>query len=170
MDFYAQMKELGTPVLECVQRPGEIIYVPHGWSVAATAARAALLTAWHRFHIVLNLEPSIAITHNYVSESNLHSVMRFLTHSPEHVSGVSEKDKALLGPRLRQALQTQVSSRQQAGSVAHWCGAEARCVRAPFGGGGPPRCAQPVGSHQARPFLLVAGINARKARLMARVR
>jgi len=39
--------------------------------------------------MVLNLEASVAITQNYVSESNLPRVLRFLREKPEQVSGVS---------------------------------------------------------------------------------
>lgn len=60
---------------------------PHGW-----------------FHIVLNMEPSIAITHNYVSEVNMYSVMQFLDQQPENVSGVSSGVKHLLGAKFRSAL------------------------------------------------------------------
>jgi ribosomal protein L16 Arg81 hydroxylase len=87
VDFYHQLKEQDVPVLECIQRPGDVIFVPHGW-----------------FHIVLNLENSVAVTHNYVSESNLFHVMQFLDKTPDHVSGVSEAEKHELGARFRRAL------------------------------------------------------------------
>lgn len=87
VDFYHQLQEQDVPVLECIQRPGDVIFVPHGW-----------------FHIVLNLESSVAVTHNYVSESNLHHVMQFLDGTPDQVSGVSSARKAELGPALREAL------------------------------------------------------------------
>ncbi len=87
VDFYAQLREQGVPALECVQRPGDVIFVPHGW-----------------FHIVLNLESTVALTHNYVSETNLPHVMRFLDERPDQVSGVSEGRKRGLGARLRRAL------------------------------------------------------------------
>lgn len=87
VDFYQQLKDQQTPVLEVVQRAGEIIFVPHGW-----------------FHIVLNLEPSVAITHNFVSQVNLYNVMTFLDSSPESVSGVPHSMQHSLGARFRQAL------------------------------------------------------------------
>ena len=47
----------------------------------------------------------MAITHNYVSETNVYNVMKFLEEKPDQVSGVSESKKHALGPKFRQALQ-----------------------------------------------------------------
>lgn len=74
VDFYDQLKEQGVPVLEAVQRPGEVVYVPHGW-----------------FHIVLNLSQSVALTHNYVSEENVYHVMKFLDTKPDQVRNTQHK-------------------------------------------------------------------------------
>ncbi|SGY23679.1 BQ5605_C019g08967 [Microbotryum silenes-dioicae] len=51
-------------------REGEVFYVPSGW-----------------WHIVVNLEPSIAVTQNYVSQRELASVLRFMRDRPDQVSG-----------------------------------------------------------------------------------
>ncbi|SCV71910.1 BQ2448_4604 [Microbotryum intermedium] len=51
-------------------REGEVFYVPSGW-----------------WHIVVNLEPSIAVTQNYVSQRELPSVLQFMRDRPDQVSG-----------------------------------------------------------------------------------
>jgi hypothetical protein len=57
-------------VIEGVCKAGEIIYVPSNW--------------WHS---VMNLEDSIALTQNFVSDFNLMSVLKFLRFKPDQVSG-----------------------------------------------------------------------------------
>ena len=58
-------------------RAGELIYVPTGW-----------------WHAVINLEPSIAITQNFVDRHNLPAVMQFLRQDLELVSGVPGRSDA----------------------------------------------------------------------------
>ncbi|KAI9187996.1 hypothetical protein H9P43_002387 [Blastocladiella emersonii ATCC 22665] len=60
-----------------VCREGEIAFVPCGW-----------------WHTVINLEPSIAITQNYVSQHNLRSVLEFLFCNREMISGYGNADDA----------------------------------------------------------------------------
>jgi len=55
---------------EGVCHAGEVLYVPSGW-----------------FHLVLNLEPGIAVTQNFVPAKRLPDVMQFLRDTPDQVSG-----------------------------------------------------------------------------------
>lgn len=52
---------------------GEVLYVPSGW-----------------YHLVLNLEPSIAITQNLVPRSRLGAVLHFLNGPKCNISGFSD--------------------------------------------------------------------------------
>jgi hypothetical protein len=62
--------------LETVVEPGEIMFVPHGY-----------------WHMVVNLDECIALTHNYVSTSNLSDCLRFLRDKPDQISGVRDREK-----------------------------------------------------------------------------
>ena len=59
---------------EGICHAGEILHVPSGW-----------------FHLVLNLEESIALTGNFVPEGRLGQVLRFLRDTPDHVSGFKDE-------------------------------------------------------------------------------
>jgi len=65
---------------ECIVHPGDIIFVPHGW-----------------WHCVLNIDDgmSIALTQNYVSQSNLPDVLRFLKKNISQVSGCRDRPEAV---------------------------------------------------------------------------
>jgi len=71
--------------LECIVSPGELIFVPHGW-----------------WHLVYNLDEgiSIALTHNYVSSTNLSTVLRFLSRKPTQISGCRDRSSAIPPNRL----------------------------------------------------------------------
>ena len=55
---------------EGICNEGEVLHVPSGW-----------------WHLVVNLEPSIAITQNFVPEPHLPNVLDFLRNKPDQVSG-----------------------------------------------------------------------------------
>ena len=69
LNFYDYARDMGAR--ECICNSGELIYVPQGW-----------------WHMVLNLESGIAITQNYVSQSNLRFCLDFLKNKSHLVSGV----------------------------------------------------------------------------------
>ena len=62
--------------LECTAFPGDVVFVPHGW-----------------WHMVINLDDglNIAITHNYVSQSNLSNVLKFLDQKEDQISGCRDR-------------------------------------------------------------------------------
>lgn len=88
--FYPQIKKLPPHMkpLEGVCREGEIMFVPHGW-----------------WHLVLNLDESIAITQNFVCTGNMKGVLRFLQDKPDQVSGLSCEMRPQLNGMFRDALQ-----------------------------------------------------------------
>ena len=61
---------------EGICNEGEVLHVPSGW-----------------WHLVVNLEPSIAITQNFVPEAHLPNVLDFLKHKPDQVSGFGKDVK-----------------------------------------------------------------------------
>jgi hypothetical protein len=67
--------------LEVILHPGEVIFVPHGY-----------------WHMVVNLEESVALTHNYVSTSNLSDVLRFLRDKVDQISGVRDRGGEAIAP------------------------------------------------------------------------
>lgn len=62
---------------EGICRQGEVLHVPSGW-----------------FHLVLNLEESLAITQNFVPEAHLLKVLEFLRDTPEQISGFASDIKS----------------------------------------------------------------------------
>eukprot|EP00923_Selenidium_pygospionis_P010109 GHVN01017557.1.p1 GENE.GHVN01017557.1~~GHVN01017557.1.p1 ORF type:complete len:412 (-),score=127.42 GHVN01017557.1:220-1398(-) len=79
----------GSPIfLEGTQNAGDVVFVPSGW--------------WHG---VLNLSPqTFAVTHNYVHDSNLLKVKRFLKFKVDSVTGVDEDRRALFYRELDDVL------------------------------------------------------------------
>jgi hypothetical protein len=72
-------RPVGQRPLECTTYPGDVIFVPHGW--------------WHS---VINLDDmNIAITHNYVSPSNLGNALKFFTEKHDQISGCRDRAESI---------------------------------------------------------------------------
>ncbi|XP_031501689.1 arginine-specific demethylase JMJ22 isoform X1 [Nymphaea colorata] len=86
MNFYEQTKQWKRRPIECICKAGEVMFVPNGW-----------------WHLVINLEDSIAITQNYVSRRNLLNVLDFLKspNAKDLVSGT--RDRVNLYHKFRDA-------------------------------------------------------------------
>ena len=61
LNFYEAAKESEIRPKECVVEAGEVIFVPRGW-----------------WHLVINLEETVAITQNFVSSINLSHVLGYI--------------------------------------------------------------------------------------------
>ena len=89
MNYYSALESIKEHVIECITRPGDLIFVPSGW-----------------WHTVINLESTTAITQNYVSERNLVHVVDFLKTKKDQISGLTCCEKAeTLGEQLEQAFE-----------------------------------------------------------------
>jgi hypothetical protein len=67
--FHAEARRT-SGCMEGICNEGEILHVPSGW-----------------WHLVVNLDASIAITQNFVPRSHLSSVLSFLKDKPDQISG-----------------------------------------------------------------------------------
>lgn len=75
-------------LLEGVCEAGETFFVPSGWWHCAPFFFSRSGACTDTLTVVINLEPSIAITQNYVGVNELPAVLRFLRDRPEQISGL----------------------------------------------------------------------------------
>jgi hypothetical protein len=65
--------------MECTTHAGDVVFVPHGW-----------------WHCVINLDDcNIAITHNYISPSNLGNALKFFVQKVDQVSGCRDREDSI---------------------------------------------------------------------------
>jgi hypothetical protein len=95
--------------LECTAMPGDVCFVPHGW-----------------WHMVINLDAmNVAITHNYVSRSNLPNVLRFLRTKQDQISGCRDRADSIKPDQLYNAFvqgmrQHNAAALEEALAVPDW--------------------------------------------------
>lgn len=86
--------------IEGICHEGEVLHVPSGW-----------------WHLVVNLEPAIAITQNFVPRSHVRAAANFLKNKPDQISGFQDDVQdpyALFMEKLEQAHPDLFVSLQQA--------------------------------------------------------
>ncbi|KAK9079244.1 hypothetical protein SSX86_000914 [Deinandra increscens subsp. villosa] len=88
MNFYESTKTWKKKPVECVCKAGEVIFVPNGW-----------------WHLVINLEDSIAITQNFVSRRNLLNVLDFLKRPNASTLVSGTRDRVNLHDKFKQAIE-----------------------------------------------------------------
>ncbi|XP_076952896.1 arginine-specific demethylase JMJ22 [Bidens hawaiensis] len=88
MNFYEATKTWKKRPVECVCKAGEVIFVPNGW-----------------WHLVINLEDSIAITQNFVSRRNLLNVLDFLKKPNASTLVSGTRDRVNLHDKFKKAIE-----------------------------------------------------------------
>jgi hypothetical protein len=62
LNFYDETRQHKVKPVECIVSAGELLFVPRGW-----------------WHMAINLDPGVAITQNFVSQTNLPHVLKVYT-------------------------------------------------------------------------------------------
>ncbi|KAL0333546.1 UNVERIFIED_CONTAM: F-box protein [Sesamum angustifolium] len=88
MNFYNATKGWKNRPIECVCKAGEVIFVPNGW-----------------WHLVFNLEDSVAITQNFVSRRNLLNVLDFLKRPNARTLVSGTRDRVNLHEKFKNAIE-----------------------------------------------------------------
>lgn len=82
--------------MECTTHPGDVVFVPHGW--------------WHS---VINLDESnIAITHNYISPSNLGNALKFFREKQDQISGCRDRKESIKPEFIHDALVKELKTKE----------------------------------------------------------
>ena len=82
--------------MECTTHPGDVVFVPHGW--------------WHS---VINLDESnIAITHNYISPSNLGNALKFFREKQDQISGCRDRKESIKPEFIHDALVQELKDKE----------------------------------------------------------
>jgi hypothetical protein len=112
-------RPVGLRPMECTTFPGDVIFVPHV-SVSLliekmvflvrsnynTNSCRLILCIWQGWwHSVINLEDvNIAITHNYLSPSNLGNALKFFVEKQDQISGCRDRAESIKPERIYDAL------------------------------------------------------------------
>jgi len=83
LSFHTQARQV-PGCLEGICREGEVIHVPSQW-----------------WHLVINLESTIALTENFVPKAHLRTTLRFLKQRADQVSGFRDGVKDVYGLFMR---------------------------------------------------------------------
>ncbi|XP_057805276.1 arginine-specific demethylase JMJ22 [Salvia miltiorrhiza] len=88
MNFYNATKTWAKRPVECICKAGEVIFVPNGW-----------------WHLVINLQDSVAITQNFASRRNLLNVLDFLKRPNASTLVSGTRDRVNLHEKFKNAIE-----------------------------------------------------------------